>query len=54
MARLSAEPRHLAAVTLDEPGSTRIAAELRLPEMAVADRMMRDGVAGAQQPTALR
>ncbi|MGV9418464.1 hypothetical protein ACWDO6_13150 [Streptomyces sp. NPDC003674] len=54
VARLSAAPRHLAAVTLDEPGSTRIAAELRLPEMAVADRMMRDGVAGAQQPTALR
>ncbi|MFE1290866.1 M48 family metallopeptidase [Streptomyces sp. NPDC058751] len=54
VARLSAAPRHRAAITLDEPGLTRIADELRLPEKAVVDKMMRDGVAEAQQPIALR
>ncbi|WP_333772961.1 hypothetical protein [Streptomyces sp. IBSBF 3136] len=54
VARLSAAPRHPAAITLDEPGLTRIADELRLPEKAVVDKMMRDGVADAQQPMALR
>ncbi|MFJ3720586.1 hypothetical protein [Streptomyces sp. NPDC090057] len=54
LARLSAPPRHLAAITLDEPGLTRIADELRLPEKAVLDKMMRDGVAEAQPSMALR
>ncbi|MGW2443595.1 hypothetical protein [Streptomyces sp. NPDC001675] len=54
VARLSAPPRHLAAITLDEPGLTRIADELRLPEKAVLDKMMRDGVAEAQPSMALR
>ncbi len=54
MARLSAAPTHRAAIALDEPGLTRMAEELRLPEKAVVDKMMRDGVAEAQQPIALR
>ncbi|MDT0484553.1 M48 family metalloprotease [Streptomyces doebereineriae] len=45
VARLSAAPRCQAAITLDEPGLTRIADELRRPEKAVVDKIMRDGVA---------
>ncbi|MFC9284977.1 M48 family metallopeptidase [Streptomyces collinus] len=54
VARLSAAPRQPAAITLDEPALTRIAAELRQPEKAVVDKMMRDSVADVQQPIALR
>lgn len=54
MARLSAAPRHRAAMTLDGPHLTRIADELRRPEKTVADKMMRDGVAEPPQPIALR
>ncbi|MEV7688416.1 hypothetical protein ACFW1F_06950 [Streptomyces bungoensis] len=50
VARLSAAPQHRATITLDEPGLTRIADELRLPEKAVVVKMMRDGVAVPQEP----
>ncbi|MFF7051801.1 hypothetical protein ACFY94_25940 [Streptomyces griseorubiginosus] len=54
VARLSAAPRQRAAMTVDEHDLTCIADELRGPERAVVDKMMRDGVAEPPQPMALR
>ncbi|WP_159052657.1 hypothetical protein [Streptomyces bungoensis] len=50
VARLRTAPQHRAVITPDEPGLTRIADELRLPEKAVVDMMMRDGVAVPHEP----
>jgi hypothetical protein len=53
MERLRTTTHRPAAITLDEPSLSRIANELRLPEQAMVSKMMRDGVAEAQEPIAL-
>ncbi|MER5930964.1 M48 family metallopeptidase [Streptomyces sp. NPDC002054] len=50
--RLANAPDHPAAITVDEPGRTRIEDELRPAADAVARQVMRDGVPLAYEPAA--
>ncbi|MFG2292112.1 M48 family metallopeptidase [Streptomyces sp. NPDC048603] len=51
--RLAGTPHHPAAITVDGPGRTRIEAELRPSAIAVARRVMRDGVPLAYEPASV-